>query len=238
VSTIMVQGRALRDGTPSLQFKPRMVAMLSEFASFRFGISRVAKSVAMAAVLTTVIQGSAAADRRGEGSRVQGGGEWDPYPVSEVEVPSIRANEEATRIQNALREQVHNRWYNVRVVSEPDQLALRGEVDSDVTRRELLKAAQSVSQRQVQDELTLRQPISDQEVKDSIARTLKQEHPELARELSIEVEDGRAKFHGNVANHRQIDAVLASALMQDGVRDVESDVTVRGRAYPRKIGVR
>jgi osmotically-inducible protein OsmY len=212
--------------------------MLSESESLSFGLSHIAKSVAMAAVLATVIQGSAAADRRGERARVQGGGEWDPYPVSQVEVPSIRPTEETSRIENALREQVHNRWYNIRIVSEPDRLALRGEVDSDGTRREVLKAAQSVSQRQVQDELTLRPPIPDQEIKDSIARTLEQEHPELARELSVEVDDGRATFHGNVANHRQIDAVLASALMLDGVRDVESDVTVRGQPYPRNLGVR
>lgn len=217
--------------------------MLSESVSLSSSLSRVARNVAIAAVLTTVVQGSAVADRRGddrrgERARVQGGGEWDPYPVSQVEVPSIRTTEETSRIQNALREQVRNRWYNIRIVSEPDRLALRGEVDSDVTRRELLKAAQSVSQRQVQDELTLRAPIPDQEIKDSIARTLEQEHPELARELSVEVDDGRAKFHGNVANHRQIDAVLASTLMLDGVRDVESDVTVRGRPYPRNLGVR
>ena len=212
--------------------------MLSESESLSLCLSRIVKGVVLAVVLATVIQGSAAADRRGERVRVQGGGEWDPYPVSQVEVPSIRPTEEASRIENALREQVHNRWYNVRIVSEPDRLALRGEVDSDVTRRDVLKAAQSVSQRQVQDELTLRPPIPDQEIKDSIARTLEQQHPELARELSVEVDDGRARFHGNVANHRQIDAVLASTLMLDGVRDIESDVTVRGRPYPRKIGVR
>lgn len=212
--------------------------MVSECASFSLGLSRVAKSVAIAAALASVIQNSAVADRRGERARVQGGGEWDPYPVSEVEVPLVRPSEETTRIQNALREQVHNRWYNVRIVSEPERLALRGEVDSDDTRRELLRAAQSVSQRQVQDDLTLRAPIPDQEIKDSIARTLEREHPELARELSVEVDDGRAKFHGNVANHRQIDAVLASALMLDGVRDIESDVTVRGRPYRRNVGVR
>ncbi len=209
--------------------------MFSEFASFRSALSHPIKRVALAALLTTLIQGSAAADRKGARTHVQGGGEWDTHSISQVEVPAIRATEETTRIQNALREQVHNRWYNIRVVSEPEQLALQGEVDSDTTRRELLKAAQSVSQRQVQDRLTLRPPIPDQEVKDSIARTLEKEHPKLARELSIEVDDGRAKFHGNVANHRQIDAVLAATLMVDGVRDVESDVTVRGRPYPRQV---
>jgi hypothetical protein len=32
--------------------------------------------------------------------------------------------------------------------------------------------------------------------------------------------------------------VLASALMLDGVQDVESDVTVRGHPYPRNRSVR
>jgi osmotically-inducible protein OsmY len=49
------------------------------------------------------------------------------------------------------------------------------------------------------------------------------------------VKDGRAALHGNVSSHRQIDAVLASVLMQEGVKDIESDVTVRGRPYPRNV---
>jgi osmotically-inducible protein OsmY len=213
--------------------------MFSESGSFRSRFPRVVESVVITAALATVVQGNAFAERRDSSPRVQGGGEWDPYPVSQVEeVPSIRPTEEASRIQNALREQVHNRWYNVTVVSQPYRLALRGEVDSDATRQELVRAAQSVSQRQVQDELTLRAPIPDQQVKDSIARTLEQEYPQLAKDLSVEVDGGQAKFRGNVANHRQIDAVLASALMIEGVKDVESDVTVRGRPYPRNIGRR
>jgi osmotically-inducible protein OsmY len=196
-------------------------------------------TIGIAAALAMAVQGSALADRRDSGPRVQGGGEWDPYPVSRVaEVPSIRTTEESSRIQNALREQIHNRWYNITIVSQPERLALRGEVDSDETRRELLRAAQSVSQRQVEDDITLRAPIPDQEVKESIARTLEQEYPQIARELNVEVDDGRAKFTGNVASHRQIDAVLASALMLDGVQDVESDVTVRGHPYPRNRSVR
>jgi osmotically-inducible protein OsmY len=191
--------------------------------------------LALLAALGVRLHDSAIADTQEKHQHVQGGGEWDPYSTEREGVPSITAAEEASRIRSVLHDRVHNRWYNVQIVSQSDKLALNGEVDSEDTRRELLKAAQSVSQRQVQDELKLRAPIADREIKDSIARTLEQEYPKLAKELQVEVKDGRAALHGNVSSHRQIDAVLASVLMQEGVKDIESDVTVRGRPYPRNV---
>jgi|GEM_PF-5126129 len=201
-------------------------------------IFSITTCLALLAVLGPRLHDSAIADTQEKPQHVQGGGEWDPYSAKSEGAPSIQAAEEASRIRSVLHDRVHNRWYNVQILSQSDKLALNGEVDSEDTRRELLKVAQSVSQRQVQDELKLRPPIPDQEIKDSIARTLDQEYPKLSKELQVEVKDGRAALHGDVSSHRQIDAVLASVLMQEGVKDIESEVTVRGRPYPRNVSRR
>lgn len=45
-------------------------------------------------------------------------------------------------------------------------------------------------------------------------------------EVAVTVVDGIARFSGRVDNHEEIDAMLATALMIDGVVDIRSDVRI------------
>jgi osmotically-inducible protein OsmY len=53
------------------------------------------------------------------------------------------------------------------------------------------------------------------------------------RELQVTVRDGVATVEGKLANHRQVDEVLASILDVEGVTDVRSQITINGRPYSR-----
>jgi osmotically-inducible protein OsmY len=50
----------------------------------------------------------------------------------------------------------------------------------------------------------------------------------------VEVREGVVHLSGDLRSHRDVDAVLATTLMQQGVKDIESDLTVGGRPYYRR----
>jgi osmotically-inducible protein OsmY len=177
----------------------------------------------------------ARADHERRTDDFQSGREWRSPTASEQEAATNWHSGEARAIRGAVQEQVKNHWYDISITSNPDEVSLRGQVDSEEAHREVIKAAQSVSKRQVKDNLSIRPRPSDQEVSESIARTLKKEYPKLARDLTVDVDDGIARLEGNLANHRQVDQVLASVLMLEGVRDVDSAVTVKGKPYPLEV---
>jgi osmotically-inducible protein OsmY len=143
--------------------------------------------------------------------------------------------EEGNRVKDAVRRKVVNRWYSISVGSEESGVVLRGEVDTDATRREIYAAAQAATPRRVIDQLTLRPPAPDQEVQTALRATLQRQYPDLMRHLTVEVQGGVARLRGDLASHRQIDQVLATTVMVPGVRDIESAVTVKGVPYPREV---
>lgn len=141
---------------------------------------------------------------------------------------------DAKSISRAIEERVRNARYEVTVHNHPEVIILRGEVDSEPTRREILAVTRSVSSKRVVDELRLRPGPADDQIASEVRACLARDFPRHVQGLQIEVKDGIVRLSGDLRSHREVDAVLASALMQQGVRDIESDVTVGGRPYYRR----
>jgi osmotically-inducible protein OsmY len=80
----------------------------------------------------------------------------------------------------------------------------------------------------------LRPAPGDDQIASEVRATLEREFPEHARALQVEVREGVVRLSGDLRSHRDVDAVLATTLMQRGVRDIESDMTVGGRPYYRR----
>ncbi len=139
---------------------------------------------------------------------------------------------EASVIERALRDRVTDGWYRVRILSAPDEVVLQGQVDNQRTRESVIAAARAAASRPIRDDLTVKSPVSDQEVSAAVKRTLEQEYPRLAAKVQVSVNNGVVHLRGNLQNHREVDRVLAAAMGQKGVQDIQSDITVRGYAYP------
>jgi osmotically-inducible protein OsmY len=139
---------------------------------------------------------------------------------------------ETQRIREAFNREVRGHTYDVEILSQADRLVLKGSVDSEPTRRHVISIAQAISKRRVDDQLALKMERSDHDVEESIRRALEKEYPTLMRSLEVSVRGGVASLRGDMPGYREVDKVLATVLMVDGVDDIESSVTVRGRRYP------
>ncbi len=160
----------------------------------------------------------------------------DPGIVGESrERQQLRAAEpDARAISRTIEERVRNAQYEVKVHNYPEVVILRGEVDSESTRREIVAATRSVTSKRVVDELRLRPAPADDQIASEVRACLAREFPRHVQGLQVEVREGVVHLSGDLRSHREVDAVLAAALMQQGVRDIESDVTVGGRPYYRR----
>lgn len=141
---------------------------------------------------------------------------------------------DAKAISRAIEERVRNARYEVTVHNYPEVVILRGEVDSEPTHREILAVTRSVTSKRVVDELRLRPAPADDQIASEVRACLARDFPRHVQGLQVEVHDGVVRLSGDLRSHREVDAVLASALMQQGVRDIESDLTVGGRPYYRR----
>ncbi len=157
-------------------------------------------------------------------------------PVSAEVVGVVQSvtqrDSEAAAINRALHDRVTDGWYRVQILSTPEEVVLQGQVDNQRTRESVLSAARSVVAKPVRDELTVKSPISDEEIARDLKRALEQEYPALVNNVDVSVQNGVAHLSGNLKNHREVDEVLAAAMGQKGVHDIQSDITVRGRPYP------
>ena len=145
-------------------------------------------------------------------------------------------NEEVARIEEAFRRDVPHGRYNIAVHTHPKDVTLRGVVDSEATKERLVTSAGSVAKRPIVDQLVIEGARPDGEVQQSIRRLLEKEYPHLAKEVKVSVKNGVASLEGNVGSRREVDKLLSSVLMVDGVTDIHSNVTVHGRPYTQKHG--
>lgn len=145
-------------------------------------------------------------------------------------------NEEVARIEEAFHRDVPHGRYNVAVHTQPKDITLRGVVDSEATKERLVASAGSVAKRPVIDQLVIEGARPDGEVEQSIRRVLEKEYPHLAKEVTVSVKNGVASLEGNVGSRREVDKLLSSVLMVDGVTDIQSNVMVHGRPYTQKHG--
>jgi osmotically-inducible protein OsmY len=111
---------------------------------------------------------------------------------------------------------------------------LRGNAATIKTKEEILKVAKAVSKKNIIDQIVVTNLVDDAAIKKSIEQLVRKEYPSLLKTLEVEVSKGVVTLHGNLRSRREVDKVLASILMVDGVTDIQSDITVGGRPYVRE----
>jgi osmotically-inducible protein OsmY len=141
---------------------------------------------------------------------------------------------EIAKLQEALRREVPHGKYNIAVNIHPNKAVLHGTADSPATKSKVLEVASSVSKRSIVDEITVLPAMTDMEIQESIQRALNKEYPSLMKGLDITVMEGVAKVEGNVSRTTDVDKILATILNVEGVRDIESQVKVRGHDYTQE----
>jgi osmotically-inducible protein OsmY len=152
--------------------------------------------------------------------------------------PQRHRTEEIERMEEAFRRDVPHGRYHVTILAEPDRVILRGTVDSQATREKIVSSAASVAKRTISDQMIIQgvrsgAPLTDAELERSIRRVLSDEYPRLMRDLQVTVREGVATVEGKLADHRQVDQVLATVLDVEGVVDVRSAITINGHPYYR-----
>lgn len=138
---------------------------------------------------------------------------------------------EVRKVQESLREKVRNHWYKVSIVSLPDSLVIRGEVATEAGRQAVLSVARASVTKPVKDELRLRPALGDDQIASQVRSTLHRDFPSLSKRVQVEVKQGVVYLTGNVSNHREVDAILSSILMHEGVENIQSDISIAGRPY-------
>jgi osmotically-inducible protein OsmY len=140
-------------------------------------------------------------------------------------------SEEVARINDAIRKEVTGRWYSISIREHGGDIVINGKTDSVETQKDILRVASSVSKKHIVDEMMIKEGFTDAEVTASIKRTLDREYPTLVKGLDVHVKDGVAHLSGNLPTRNDVDKTLATVLMVDGVRDVESSVKAGGHRY-------
>lgn len=148
--------------------------------------------------------------------------------------PMHGVDPEVARVRQAIRERSRDAYYNITIVNVPDFVILQGEVDSESHRQTIVTAAASATSKRIRDELRIRPGQSDEQVASRLRDSVSREHPALASKVKIDVRDGIAYVSGDLHSYRQVDQLLATTLMVEGVRDVKSQVTVSGKPYPAR----
>lgn len=135
------------------------------------------------------------------------------------------------RVRAAISKQVSDAKYNVQIFNLPEYVLLKGDVDSEQARQRLVSVAKEASGKHVRDELRLRPALTDEQIASSVRSALKGEYPSLADRVQVDVKEGIAYLSGDLRNHREVDELLATTLMVEGVKDIRSDLTLGGRPY-------
>jgi osmotically-inducible protein OsmY len=145
--------------------------------------------------------------------------------------PSSFIDPVVERVRVAVQKEVGDSRFSISIYNLLDTVLLRGEVDSEQTRSQIVSVAGRVSGKPVRDEMKLRPALTDDQIASSLRSALSQEYPQLADRVQVEVRGGVAYLSGDLRNHREIDELLSTALMINGVRDIQSDITLGGRPY-------
>lgn len=115
----------------------------------------------------------------------------------------------------------------VRVFCEGDQVEVTGAVSTQDEKSRIIRSVETqMPSMKLIDTVKILRPESDEAVFAALSLALKREGHNLSG-VTYRVIDGVATFNGEVSNHRVIDAILATALMVDGVKDIRSEVRVR-----------
>jgi len=106
----------------------------------------------------------------------------------------------------------------------PSVITVRGTAQSAGSLRNLTDHIKSVTPGyQVKNEVAI-EYVSDDQIRKEITRQLNELPRPITEHLAFSVSRGIVTFRGQVMRHDDIDAVLARALMLNGVSDVKSEV--------------
>jgi hypothetical protein len=155
----------------------------------------------------------------------------NPGALGEPREPAGYVDPVVERVRVAVRQEVADSVYSITILNTPRSVVLRGEVDSEQTRSHLISVAGRVSGKPVRDEMKLRPALSDDQIASDIRSALNRDYPSLADRIQVEVRGGVAYLAGDLRNHREVDELLSTALMVNGVKDIQSDITLSGRPY-------
>lgn len=134
-------------------------------------------------------------------------------------------------ILREIKQQARGAKYSVKVSDLGESILLEGEVDSERARNQIVTAASSVAGKRVSDQLRIRPTLSDDQIAGRVKAALERDYPSVAKKVHVDVKDGVAHLSGDLSNHREVDELLSTTLMVEGVRDIKSDITITGRAY-------
>lgn len=135
------------------------------------------------------------------------------------------------RVHRAIRKELRDSVYSVKILNAPDVVILQGEVDTEETRQRAVSIAHASSGKRVRDEMRLRPALTDEQIATEVRSALSREYPEIASRIQVDVRGGVAHLSGDLRNHREVDELLATTLMVAGVKDIRSDITLGGRSY-------
>jgi osmotically-inducible protein OsmY len=155
-------------------------------------------------------------------------------PGAGSEPRPLESQRQSRTVDNVLREvkkQVRDARYSIRVTDLDDSLLLEGDVDSEKTRQRIVSVASSAASKRVSDELRIRPTLSDEQIAERVRMALARDYPSVAKKVQVEVKDGTAHLAGDLRNHREVDELLSTTLMVEGVKDLKSHLTIAGRAY-------
>jgi len=147
---------------------------------------------------------------------------------------SVRGQTKDREVDIVLRKikaQVRDARYNIRATDTGDAIMLEGEVDSEQSRRQILQVASSATAKRIREELRIRPGPSDSQIAEHLRDALRKDYPQLADRIQVEVRGGIAYLSGDLRSHREVDELLSTALMVEGVTDIRSDITLGGRPY-------
>jgi osmotically-inducible protein OsmY len=144
---------------------------------------------------------------------------------------SQRSSQVVDSVLREIKQQARGAKYSVKVSDLGESLLLEGEVDSERGRDQIVAAASSVAGKRVSDQLRIRPTLSDDQIAERVKMALERDYPDVAKRVHLDVKDGVVHLSGDLRNHREIDELLSTTLMVEGVRDLKSDITIAGRAY-------
>jgi osmotically-inducible protein OsmY len=148
--------------------------------------------------------------------------------------PSVDAsthNREVDIVLRKIQAQVRDAIYRITVIDLGDAIVLEGEVDSERSRGHIFDVARAATAKRIRNELRIRPGPSDSQIAEHLRGTLRKDCPQLADRIQVEVQGGIAYLSGDLRSHREVDELLATALMVEGVTDIKSDITLGGRPY-------
>jgi osmotically-inducible protein OsmY len=158
--------------------------------------------------------------------------EANPGLAEEARVQAVpQYNRVVDQVLRSIRREIPNARYSIQVTDLGNTILLQGQVDSENTRREMVRVAHAAASQPVRDELRVRPAPSDSQIAERVRGALRQDYPQLADRVQVEVRNGVAYLSGNLGNHREVDELLSTALMVEGVTDIKSDLTLAGRPY-------